>query len=96
MFFCVFSFNPLVFVSKVMSIVETIIRLVVAVMVTLVTDWSLLAMRVLLEVAAIEDLAEHHGLPVFVIGTETPKYDSRMSKTIVELFSRKQDTQRTF
>ena len=39
-------------------------------MVTLVTDWSLLALRVLQEVAALPHLAEHHGLPLPVVGTE--------------------------
>ena len=53
-----------------MSTVETILQLVGAVLVTLVTDWSLLALRVLQEVAALPHLAEHHGLPLPVIGTE--------------------------
>ena len=39
-------------------------------MVTLVTDWSLLTLGVIQEVAALVGLAEHHGLPLPVIGTE--------------------------
>ena len=39
-------------------------------LVTLVTDWSLLTLSVLHEVAAVVDLVEHHGLPLAVIGAE--------------------------
>ena len=46
------------------------IQLIGAMLVTLVTNWSLLALRVLQGVAAPRDLAEHHGFPLFVIGAE--------------------------
>ena len=53
-----------------MSTVETIIQLMGAMLVTLVTDWSLITVCVLHEVAAVIDLVEHHGLPLAVIGAE--------------------------
>ena len=57
-------------VTEIVSTVEAILQLVGAVLVTLVTDWSLLTLRVLQEVAALPHLAEHHGLPLPVVGTE--------------------------
>ena len=53
-----------------MSTVQTIVHLVMAVLVTLVTDRSLLTVGVLQVVAALPDLAEHHGVPLVVIGAE--------------------------
>ena len=53
-----------------MSTVETIIQLMGAMLVTLVTDRSLITVCVLHEVAAVIDLVEHHGLPLAVIGAE--------------------------
>ena len=57
-------------VTEIMSTVQTIVHLVMAVLVTLVTDWSLLTVGVLQVVAALPDLAEHHGVPQVVIGAE--------------------------
>ena len=53
-----------------MSAVNKMIQLIGAMLVTLVTNWSLLALRVLQGVAAPRDLAEHHGFPLFVIRAE--------------------------
>ena len=55
---------------QVVSTVQTVVKLVVAVLVTLVTDWPLVTVSVLQEVAALPDLAEHHGVPQVVIGAE--------------------------
>ena len=55
---------------QIMSTVQTILQLLVAVLVTLVTDGSLITVSVLQEVAAVVDLVEHHGLPLAVIGAE--------------------------
>ena len=46
------------------------IQLIGAMLVTLVTNWSLLALRVIQEAAGLPDLAEHHGFPLFVIRAE--------------------------
>ena len=53
-----------------MSTVQTSLKLVGAVLVTLVTDWSLLTLSLLQEVAALPDRAEHHWPPLLVIGAE--------------------------
>ena len=55
---------------QIMSTVQTIVHLVVAVLVTLVTDGSLVTVSVLQEVAALPDRAEHHWPPLLVIGAE--------------------------
>ena len=49
---------------------STVRKLVGAVLVTLVTDWSLPTLRVLQKVTAPPDLVEHHGTPLSVIGAE--------------------------
>ena len=49
---------------------STVRKLVGAVLVTLVTDWSLLTLRVLQIVTAPIDIVEHHGPPLSVILAE--------------------------
>ena len=55
---------------QIMSTVQTILHLVVAVLVALVTDGSLITVSVLQEVTAVIDRVEHHGLPLAIIGAE--------------------------
>ena len=47
--------------------VEAVIHLVGAVLVALVTDWSVLAVGVLQVVAALPLQAVHHGVPLTVV-----------------------------
>ena len=57
-------------VTEIMSTIETIFNLVVAVLVALVTNWSLLTLRLVQEDAAQPDFAEHHRLPLTVTEAE--------------------------